>query len=128
MDPEARPDETVRQPDVLARRDPRTLAQVVMALVLLGWALRALSPVLVPFVAAILIALAIVPVRDWVRARVPDPLGWLGTTAAMTLILLVLLAFFGGIWMAARQVVSELSRPGGVIADMLQVDGPGEQD
>lgn len=93
------------------RPDIRTVLLVVIALVLAGWALRAMSSVFVPLTASILIALAVMPVRDWVRRRVPEKAGWLGVVAAMTLLLLVLALFFGALWLAAHQVIGQI--PGG---------------
>lgn len=91
--------------------DLRTALLAAAVLILGGWALRALAPVLMPLVAAILIALAVMPVRDWVQDRLPDRLRPLGIAAAMSLILLILCLFFGGIWIVAQQVVNKVPAP-----------------
>ncbi|EYD74545.1 hypothetical protein Rumeso_03841 [Rubellimicrobium mesophilum DSM 19309] len=100
--------------------DLRTGLLIVVAVILLGWALRATGSITVPLVAAVLISLAIMPVRDWVRARMPKPLKWLGLVAAMGVLLLVLVIFFGGIWFAAQRVVGEFASQAGPILDTLQ--------
>lgn len=89
----------------------RTILLVIMALVLSGWALHAMSSVFVPLVASVMIALAVMPVRDWVQRRVSRKFGWLGVVAAMTLLLLVVGLFFGALWLAAQQVIAQV--PGG---------------
>ena len=89
----------------------RTILLVIVALVLAGWALQAMSSVFVPLVASIMIALAVMPVRDWVQRRVSRKFGWLGVVAAMTLLLLVVGLFFGALWLAAQQVIAQV--PGG---------------
>ena len=107
--------------------DLRTGLLILVGVIVLGWALRAMTTVMVPLVASILTALAVMPVRDWVRARVPAKLGWLGIVAAMTLILLVIALFFGGIWLAAQRLVAELpARPGEIVESLQQ--GTGNQD
>ncbi|WP_134727004.1 AI-2E family transporter [Paracoccus luteus] len=93
------------------RPDIRTILLALIALVLVGWALRAMAAVAIPVVASILIALAVMPVRDWVRRRLPEKLGGLGIVAAMTLLLLVVAVFAGALWLAAQQVAAQL--PGG---------------
>jgi len=90
------------------RPDLRTVCLALIVIILLGMALRAAAVVVVPVVAAILIALAVIPLRDRVRAHLPERLGWLGTAAAMTLILAVLGLFFSGLWLAAQLVLSHL--------------------
>lgn len=107
---------------------PRTMLPVIVAVILIGWALRALAVVVVPLAASVLIALAVMPLRDRVRNHVPERVGWLGTAAAMTLILVVLGLFFGGLWLAAQQVLSELPARPGQIVEALQSAGsePGQ--
>lgn len=106
----------------------RTILLVLIALVLAGWALRAMASVAVPVVASILIALAVMPVRDWVRRKLPRKLGWLGTTAAMALLVAVVAVFFGALWLGAQQVVAQF--PGGTeqAAELLPQSGPPNGD
>lgn len=105
----------------------RTILLVIVALVLAGWALQAMSSVFVPLVASIMIALAVMPVRDWVQRKVSRKFGWLGVVAAMTLLLLVIGLFLGALWLAAQQVIAQV--PGGteqitqVIEQAMPQDG-----
>jgi AI-2 transport protein TqsA len=101
------------------RADLRAALLVAVLVVLLGWALKAMAVVLIPLAAAILIALAVMPVRDRVRAWVPARLAWLGPAAAMALILLVLVAFFGGLWLAAGQLAGKVPEASEQVAAML---------
>ena len=77
----------------------------VMAVILIGWMLRATAPVVVPVVFSIFLALVIAPVDRWGIKQAPDRFRWLGHVAAMGTILLGLLVFLGCIWLAAQQVV-----------------------
>lgn len=88
----------------------------IVAVVLLGWAIKGLAVVLMPLAAAILVALAVMPVRDWVRARVSPGLSVLGVAAAMAVVLLLLLLLVGLLGLAARQLVAGLPvEPGAVV-------------
>ncbi|MDO5370496.1 AI-2E family transporter [Paracoccus sp. (in: a-proteobacteria)] len=112
------------------RHDIRTVLLALIALVVIGWGLRATSAVLIPLVSSILIALAVMPVRDWVRGKLPDRFGWLGVASAMALLLLVVGLFFGALWLAAQQVIAEFPS-GEEVAQMLpdsgsESDGGGE--
>lgn len=96
-----------------ANGDDRTRRIIVWLLaailvILAGWALRAASSVAVPFVAAIFIALAVAPVDSWVRRKIPSRLSWVGHAAAMALVLVVLAAFFSGVYLAAKQAAENL--------------------
>lgn len=104
------------------RPDIRNVLLALIAVVVVGWGLRATSAVLVPLVASILIALAVMPVRDRVRDRMPRRLKWLGVASAMTLILMVIGLFFGAMWLAAQQVIAEFPS-GEEIATMLPENG-----
>lgn len=95
-------------PPATERARLRTVLLVIIALVVAGWALHATSAVFVPLVASILIALAVMPMRDWVRRRVSPRWGWLGIASAMSVLLLVIAVFAGALWLAAQQVIAEL--------------------
>ncbi|SDK67046.1 AI-2E family transporter [Paracoccus chinensis] len=105
----------------------RTILLVIVALVLAGWALQAMSSVFVPLVASIMIALAVMPVRDWVQRKVSRRFGWVGVVAAMTLLLLVVGLFFGALWLAAQQVIAQV--PGGTeqITQVIEQAMPQEE-
>jgi AI-2 transport protein TqsA len=119
---------TQERPDLQSRERPdlRIVFLAIIALVLMGWALKGLSAVLMPLTAAILIALAVMPVRDWVKARVPGWMSWLGIVAAMAVVLLVLAVFVGVLVLAARQIVGELPVGAGDVVEMIQGGQEGE--
>lgn len=104
----------------------RTILLVIIALVLSGWALHAMSSVFVPLVASVMIALAVMPVRDWVQRRVSRKFGWLGVVAAMTLLLLVVGLFFGALWLAAQQVIAQIPGGTGQITQVIEQAMPQE--
>jgi AI-2 transport protein TqsA len=108
------------------RPDLRTGLLVAALVILLGWALKAMAVVLIPLASAVLIALAVMPVRDRVRARLPRRLAWLGPAAAMALILLVLALFFGGLWLAARQLAAKVPEASQQITEILATASPGD--
>jgi AI-2 transport protein TqsA len=91
----------------LARADLRGGLLLALALVAVGAALRAMGPVLIPLIASVFTALAVMPVRDAVRRRVPRALGWLGPVAALLVLLAIVAVFATGLWLAARQLVAE---------------------
>ena len=104
----------------------RTILLVIIALVLSGWALHAMSSVFVPLVASVMIALAVMPVRDWVQRRVSRKFGWLGVVAAMTLLLLVVSLFFGALWLAAQQMIAQIPGGTGQITQVIEQAMPQE--
>jgi AI-2 transport protein TqsA len=72
-----------------------------------------------PLIAAILLALAVMPVRDRVARRLPR-LPWLGTLAAMGLVLLAVAAFVGVLVLAARQIVAEIPVEPSQVVELIQ--------
>ena len=104
----------------------RTILLVIIALVLSGWALHAMSSVFVPLVASVMIALAVMPVRDWVQRRVSRKFRWMGVVAAMALLLLVVGLFFGALWMAAQQVIAQIPGGTGQITQVIEQAMPQE--
>ncbi|WP_434624214.1 AI-2E family transporter [Azospirillum sp. B2RO_4] len=89
--------------------------RVNLALWLLGvlaaaaslWVLQAAASILIPLVSAFFVAIAVAPVGRWVRGRVPRRLSWLGLTASMLLILVILAAFFGSMALVAQRVAED---------------------
>ena len=104
----------------------RTILLVIIALVLSGWALHAMSSVFVPLVASVMIALAVMPVRDWVQRRVSRKFRWMGVVAAMALLLLVVGLFFGALWLAAQQVIAQIPGGTGQITQVIEQAMPQE--
>ncbi|EAS51124.1 conserved hypothetical membrane protein [Aurantimonas manganoxydans SI85-9A1] len=76
----------------------------IITLILVGWALQAMSSVVVPFIFSILIALVVAPVDSMVKRRMPRRFGWLGHVAAMGLIIVILFVFLGGLWLSAQRI------------------------
>lgn len=103
----------------------RLWAQVLMALILAGWALRALSPITIPIVFSFFLALVVAPVERWVSQHVSHRLRWLGHGAAMSVIVIVLVVFVGCLWLSAQQVVGRFS--GGLASLLPEVSGEGDQ-
>lgn len=97
--------------DRSSQRDPserRQRAQVwllaVIAVILAGATLRVAGIVVIPLIIALFIALMVAPVDRWVAERTAS---WAGHLAAMALILVALLGFAAGLWVAADRVVTE---------------------
>lgn len=80
----------------------------IIAVLAVAWTLRAAMMVTLPVAAALLIALAVAPVSDWVQARVSKNLRWLGYVAAMLIVVAVLALFVTGVALAGQQVAGEI--------------------
>ena len=92
----------------------------IMTLILTGWALRATGSVMVPIVFSVILALLIAPIDRWVSDRMPGKLSWLGHVAAMGVILLVLLAVVGAMWLAAQEIIARFPDGSGEGASLPQ--------
>ncbi len=79
----------------------------ILAAVASLWVLQAAASILIPLVSAFFVAVAVAPVGRWVRGRVPRRLSWLGLTASMLLILVILAAFFGSMALVAQRVAED---------------------
>lgn len=97
----------------------------VIAIVLVGWAMRSLAVVVVPFIVAIFVTLAVLPIDRWVAARVGRRFAGLGHLAAILVVILVLSGFFAGIYFAAYQAVGQLPDVTSGLQGVLP-DGAGE--
>jgi AI-2 transport protein TqsA len=93
----------------------------IITLILTGWALRATGSVMVPIVFSVILALLIAPIDRWVSDRVPSKFSWLGHVAAMGVILLVLLAVVGAMWLAAQQIIARFPDESGEGASLSQL-------
>ena len=80
----------------------------MLAALAVAWTLRETRMVTMPLAFAFFIAIAVAPVSGAVRARMPGRLRWLGPTAAMAVILVILGAFLAGLCAAAEQVAERL--------------------
>jgi len=79
----------------------------VVATILAGWALRALSILAIPLAFAFFLAIVVRPIQTAVERRMPPVLRWLGLVAAMLVILLLLGAFLGGVSLAFSGIADE---------------------
>ena len=93
----------------------------IITLILTGWALRATGSVMVPIVFSVILALLIAPIDRWVSDRMPSQVNWLGHVAAMGVILLVLLAVVGAMWLAAQQIIARFPASSGEGASWPQL-------
>lgn len=78
----------------------------LVAVMLLGWSLRAMAAVAVPIVFAILATVFIAPFDLAIKRRLPDKVNWLAHVASVLTLFGVLLMFIGAIVFAGQQVLS----------------------
>ncbi len=78
---------------------------IVIAIILSGWALRAMGAVLVPLVLAFFLALLVFPLDRMAAQRLPGRLKWIGHALALAVVLLALLVFLGCLWLAAGELI-----------------------
>jgi AI-2 transport protein TqsA len=97
----------------------------IVAVIMIGAALREAGVVIVPLVLSFLIALMVAPVDHVVHARMPRRLKWLGHVAAMGVIIVVLAAFAGGVWVAAQRVVAQFPQISEELQTMAGLAGTG---
>jgi AI-2 transport protein TqsA len=88
----------------------------VIAVILVGWALRASYVVTMPLAFAFFLAVLVHPIQWHVAERAPARWRWLGTAAAMAVIVLGLAAAGGLIWFAVERVGGKAPQ----YADQLQ--------
>jgi hypothetical protein len=99
---------------------------IVITVILAGSMLRATAVVMIPIVFSVFLALLVAPVDRWGRRHAPERAAWLGHAAAMGVILLVLLAFVGSIWIAAQQLMERLPDNMGVESAAIPLAGPAD--
>ncbi|MEF2551291.1 AI-2E family transporter [Aurantimonas sp. A2-1-M11] len=102
-----RSDNTQDAPVEASRMPPQKVVIAllsVIAVILVFWALRAMTSVVVPFIFSILVALVVSPVDSMVKKSLPSRFGWLGHVAAMGAIIVILLVFLAGIWLSAQRI------------------------
>lgn len=105
----------------------RTWLLTVIAVVMVGWALRATGSFMVPVVFSMFLALLVAPLDRRVARRLPDRISWLGHVVAVGAILATLLIFVGLVWFSAQQVVERFPSSSGT-ASMLPRFGQELQD
>ncbi|WP_157937641.1 AI-2E family transporter [Oceaniglobus roseus] len=103
------PDDSRPLPEGPRRFVPRARAVqwllLVIAAILTGWALRAVESVAVTVVLSFFLALAVQPVDRMAAERLPRRAAWLGHLLALSVVVVVVLAFLGSLWVAAGQVI-----------------------
>lgn len=94
----------------------RWMLGLLLALAVL-WTLRFTVSVTLPVAIAIIVAFSVWPVSRWVQDRVPQRLRWLGNTAALLLVVLILCLVAGGISLAAQQVLQQIPQDMGPLRE-----------
>lgn len=79
---------------------------VAVTVILVGWALQAMSAVAIPVVFALLTTLVVAPLDRRLKDALPKKLAWGAHVVVMALILGVLALFFGGLAFAAQQFLA----------------------
>ena len=87
-------------------------------ILLLGWALHAMTAVIVPLVFALMTALIVAPLDRGIADRLPPQLEWLGRIAVMLTLCLVFALFVLGLVFCAEQLVSAMPTLSEAINDL----------
>lgn len=85
-------------------RDWRTFLLAVLAFAAAFWLARETMAITMPLVTALLLALGVWPMVAAISRRMPRGLKWLGPTAGLLFVLVLVLAFFVALGTAVRQV------------------------
>lgn len=112
----ATPAVTAPAPDALAHGGPvhdapavgARIFRVVVGVVVAAAALKLASPVLVPLVGGVFLAVLARPLQRRLAEALPRPLRWLGLVTAMLAVLVGVAAFGGALYVSARAVADEL--------------------
>ncbi len=104
-------------------REPIFWLVLGIALFVAAWALKASASVVIPVIVSFFLAIALAPVDEACRARLPHGARWIGHAVSMLILILILGAFFVGIGMAARQVAEKFP---GDFSDVGQIIGQTE--
>lgn len=82
-------------------------------------ALRAMAPIAIPIIFAILITLVIAPLHEKMVNGLPSPLRWVAHTCVMLVLLGVIAMFLAALVFAAQRVVQEMSSIGADMQSLL---------
>ncbi|ROU03752.1 AI-2E family transporter [Histidinibacterium lentulum] len=93
-----------------------------VALVVTGLALHAMTPVLVPLVFGVMIALIVSPIDRAIAERLPQSLEWLGRIAIMLILFLLLALFILGIIYCAEQLMEQIPSISTATEELMQGD------
>lgn len=96
-----------------------------VALVVTGLALHAMTPVLVPLVFGVMIALIASPLDRGIAERLPEGLAWLGRIAIMLILFLLLALFTLGMVYCAEQVMAQIPSLSSSMEDLMEGDVAG---
>lgn len=86
----------------------RTWLLGILAVILMGFALITMKPVVVPVALALFITLVVSPVERRIADLVPRHIRWPGILAAMLVIVSVFGLFVGAFWVGARRIASAI--------------------
>lgn len=98
---------------------------LVIALILVAWGLRATGGVVIPICLAFFIAIALAPLDYRLRQLAPKRFGWAGHLVSMLVIVLILGAFFTGIGLAARQILTKFPADYDSVSELVDAAGRG---
>lgn len=117
----------MHRPDAVKPRGGATIALWIVAVIAIGFVLRVLAPILVPFVLAVFLLLLVTAVAGFVKRVFPSLPDWTGTAAG---VLAVLLFFVASVLIVADQAGSVaaqssriVSRVEGLIATVARAVG-----
>jgi AI-2 transport protein TqsA len=96
-----------------------------IAIILVGWALHTMAPVVVPLVFALICILVVAPIDQAIAGRLPASLKWLGRVTVMLVLLIVLMLFTIGLVYCANQLLASLP-PAEAMADLVSTKLTGE--
>ena len=101
---------------------------ILIAVILVGWALHAMASVVVPVLLSILLAAIVAPVERGVRQAMPGAFAWLGLVAAACVVLAALGVFGLSMWFAADRIANAFDGDAAGVRDLLERarDGDGQ--
>lgn len=107
-----------------ARSAPLVWIGAGIFVILAGWVLRAAAVVVVPIVFALLLAILLAPLDRVIAERLPRGLAWLGRVAVVSVLLVALTGFFGGLVYSAQKVIDEVPLIAEDLAEFLPASVP----
>lgn len=93
-------------------REDRTVLLSIVAFVALFWLLREAFMVVMPVIFALLLALAVWPIVDSIRSRMPKYLSWVGVGVAFFLTVVMLALFLFGLGLCIQQLYAIIQEIG----------------
>lgn len=106
--------------------------QIAAVTILVGWALHATAAVSALIVAALFTAIVMAPLDRRVAAGLPERWRWVGHLVAFLVLLLVVVAFAGGLLFSAQRIATAFpgleDTPASAFVDMGEDEGSRERD